>query len=238
MPMVAAKPPFTLFVIEDNMAENPRTENDNFGTMICFHRRYSLGDKHTYDAPREFLIDKLLDIYSDKESGHHNFDLDKLETLRMSELLNLLEQSNEIVLMPLYLYDHSGITMSTSPFSCPWDSGQVGWIYADRRAIEAAFSEVNAETLQKAKELLESEVKLYDHYLTGDVYGYQLFERDTKIDSCWGFIGDIRDVQDQIKEYLPEECREIVEGLHYEYDSLDINNYLQNEMEDEEGLEQ
>lgn len=66
MPMVAAKPPFTLFVVEDNMAENPREDNDNFGTMICFHSRYSLGDKHTYDEPREFLINKLLDIYSDK----------------------------------------------------------------------------------------------------------------------------------------------------------------------------
>lgn len=95
----------------------------------------------------------------------------------------------------------------------------------------------NVTAIKLLKELLESEVKLYDHYLTGDVYGYQLFERDTKIDSCWGFIGDIRDVQDQIKEYLPEECREIVEGLHYEYVSLDITHYLQNEMEDEDELE-
>lgn len=86
--------------------------------------------------------------------------------------------------------------------------------------------------------MTQLEVKQYDYYLTGDIYGYQLFERDTEIDICWGFIGDIRDVQDQIKEYLSEEYKDIVENLHYEYDSLDINNYLHNEMEDEEGLEQ
>ncbi len=235
MPMVATKPPFTLFLVEDDMADNPR-EADNIGTMICFHRRYSIGDKHDYDEPRDFLIDKLLNIYSNKESTYHNIDIDKLETLRIPELVNLLEQSNEIVLMTLYLYDHSGITMSTNPYYCPWDSGQVGWIYADRQAIEAAFGEMSTETVNKAKEILKSEVKLYDHYLTGEVYGYRLFERDTEIDSCWGFIGDIRDVQDQIKDYLPDECRVIVEDLHYEYDNLNINNYL-HEMEDEDELE-
>ncbi len=30
--------------VEDN-AQNPRTEWDNLGTMVCFHRSYSLGDK-------------------------------------------------------------------------------------------------------------------------------------------------------------------------------------------------
>jgi hypothetical protein len=28
---------------------NPRMEFDNLGTMICFHKRYNLGDKHNWD---------------------------------------------------------------------------------------------------------------------------------------------------------------------------------------------
>ena len=46
--------------------------------------------------------------------------------------------------LPLYLYDHGGITMSTNPFSCPWDDGgQVGWIYASKQKFidETGYSE-------------------------------------------------------------------------------------------------
>lgn len=39
---------------------------------------------------------------------------------------------DDAICLPLYLYDHGGITMSTSPFSCPWDSGQVGVIYCTK----------------------------------------------------------------------------------------------------------
>lgn len=237
MPMIAAKPPYTLLVFEDNYPDNPRKDRDNFGTMVCFHRRYSLGDNHNYDEPRDFLINKLLDIYSHKGTENHNFDIEKLEELRMSELISLLEQSNEIVLMPLYLYDHSDITMSTSPYSCPWDSGQVGWIYADRQAIEANYGSMTPDTVKLAKEALQSEVQVYDYYLRGEVYGFQLFEKNIEIDSCLGFIGDIRDVQDQIKEYLPEKCKGIVENLHYEYPTQNNSQHLQKGLNIVYGLE-
>ena len=38
---------------------------------------------------------------------------DCLSALKNFEMISLLEQSGQIVLMPLYLYDHSGITMSS-----------------------------------------------------------------------------------------------------------------------------
>jgi hypothetical protein len=34
------------------------------------------------------------------------------------------------VILPLYVYEHSGVTMRTYPFGCRWDSGQAGYIYA------------------------------------------------------------------------------------------------------------
>ena len=38
-------------IIEINYSDfgNPR-ENDNLGTMVCFHGRYNLGDKHNYNS--------------------------------------------------------------------------------------------------------------------------------------------------------------------------------------------
>lgn len=85
--------------------------------------------------------------------------------------------------LPLYLYDHSGITMRTSPFSCPWDSGQVGFIYAPK-----GFEGMTDEMILKC---LETEVKTYDQYLTGDVWGYQIdAPEEDCIESCWGFYGE------------------------------------------------
>ena len=84
---------------------------------------------------------------------------DCLSALSTGELFSLVEQMEGMMILPLYLYDHSGITMNTTGFSCPWDSGQVGWIYADRRRIEAEYGKVTPETVEKARQVLEGEVK-------------------------------------------------------------------------------
>lgn len=294
MPLVATKAPYTLFVMDDDMAENPRENGDNFGKMVCWNRRHSLGDEHDFDDPQDFLNDMLFDLYSSNpavEYGQPVYDYirkgnaenvrlqynrstrewelleknywlsdntwtasssypaslkgkevpdtflyDCLSALSFSERIHLLEQSGQFAILPLYLYDHSGITMSTGSFSCPWDSGQVGWIYADAEMIEKEYGKVTPETLGKAKEVLEAEVLTYDYYLTGQCYGFQLFEGEEEIDSCWGFLGDIRSVQDDIKEYIPKGFEDMVENLQYRSDRIYIEDYL-HEMEDTEDLE-
>lgn len=150
---------------------------------------------------------------------------DCLSALKLTEMRELLEQSGQFVLLPLYLYDHSGITMSTAPFSCPWDSGQVGWIYADRQMIEQEYGAVTPETMARTKEVLESEVEVYDYYLTGQCYGFQLFEDDLEIDSCWGFMGDIHCFQNALKAEMPKGFEDMVEDLQFEED-FDVDEYL------------
>jgi len=155
----------TVRILYDNEDPiNPRKEWDNAGTMVCFHRNYLLGDKHS------FSVQEAQD-----------------EARR-------IEAEGGIVL-PLYLYDHSGITMRTSPFSCPWDSGQVGliWITADKIRKEYGVKRITKTTRKKATEMLVSEVEAYDSYLTGECYGFIVEDADgEQIDSCWGFLGDIK----------------------------------------------
>jgi hypothetical protein len=55
MPMVAVKQPYVLFVVNDDTPQHPRAEQDNLGTMICFHSRYNLGDEHSFHEPDDFL---------------------------------------------------------------------------------------------------------------------------------------------------------------------------------------
>jgi hypothetical protein len=97
------------------------------------------------------------------------------------------DDEEPFVRLPLYLYDHGGITMSTGPFSCPWDSGQVGWIYVTLDQVKKEFGvkAVNGAIKKKVIACLESEVRVYDQYLRGAVWGYEYGD-----DSCWGFLGD------------------------------------------------
>ena len=94
--------------------------------------------------------------------------------------------------LPIYLYDHSGITIATTPFSCPWDSGQIGWIFVEEPKLRAEFADVSdpAELREKAETLMRAEVMEYDQYLTGDVWCARIEDRNRNtLDSCCGFFG-------------------------------------------------
>ena len=67
--------------------------------------------------------------------------------------------------------------------------------------------------------IIEGEVKEYDQYLRGEIYGFELVEKSTcsecggaheeVIDSCWGFFGD--DIKENgILDSLSKEDREAV----------------------------
>lgn len=55
MPMETKLNGYTLKIIPDENPLNPRTDCDHLGTMLCWHRRYSLGDNHPYDTPQDFV---------------------------------------------------------------------------------------------------------------------------------------------------------------------------------------
>ena len=128
--------------------------------------------------------------------------------------------SEKYLMLPLYLYDHSGLAMSTESFSgraphAEWDSGQVGWIYVSK---EDALKEFDADKMtgairQKADALMRSEVAAYDSYLRGECYGFELYKNGELSDSCWGFMGNFSDVLKDMAEYLPDECKGMVDHL-------------------------
>ena len=247
--MVAIRQPYILFVVNDDTPENPRTDQDNLGTMVCFHSRYNLGDKHSFNEPDDFLMEALEAKLGDTEGAEEKFEeLTSEIDISMyrnrygaycravhDNILNYL--SSSFVIEPIFMYDHSGITINTTGFSCPWDSGQVGWIYASHDAVQKEFGQINPDTIEKARELLKSEVKEYDYYLTDQCYGFKLYESNEEIASCSGFIGDIRDVQNEIKEYLPNDCKDIIESLEYRYDDANIEDILEEINEPNEEME-
>ena len=175
----------------DEYPENPREECCNLGTMACFHKRYVLGDKHHGLRSEDFA------------------GWDEMEEHIRKEL-------DAAVVLPLYLYDHGGITMNTTGFSCPWDSGQVGFIFITKKQAREGYGKkrLSKKLLGRIADYLKSEVETYDDYLTGNVYGYVVESRPADADedagwdggdSCWGFYGDDLEkngIMDYIREYV------------------------------------
>lgn len=101
------------------------------------------------------------------------------------------------ITLPLYFMDHSSQSISTTGFSCPWDSGQVGFIYVTLETVRKEYGDDSQESQDKAREVLKSEVKTYDSFMRGRVYGFTLEKMNEceccnnvepeQVDSCWGF---------------------------------------------------
>jgi len=165
----------TIKIFHDTDPISPR-DWDNLGTLICGHTRYNLGDSHEFSDAREFL----LDLCSISEIS----DLSEDQLVRRAE--------KHAVMLPVYLYDHSGLAMNTTGFHCPWDSGQFGYIYSTLETIREEYDvrRVTAALREKIAQVLKQEVDTYGDYLSGNVYGYVVEMDDDEIDSCWGFIGD------------------------------------------------
>jgi len=172
---------YLIKILQDNEPENPR-EWDNLGTIICFHKKYALGDQHSYSS-----------------NDFNSWD----------ELKNQINKDHKIaVIIPIYMYDHSGTTIKTTPFSCPWDSGQIGFIFVSK---EKALQEyggcvVTKKLKERLAQRLLGEVETYDQYLTGDVYGFQITLDNEELDSCWGYYGIescVNEAESIVQSYLP-----------------------------------
>mgnify|MGYP001627788645 CR=1 FL=1 len=178
----------TIKIIHDHDPENPR-DWSNLGTMVCGHSRYNLGDDNRFSSARDFLLDLL--------------GLDQVCDMAVEALETCAEK--QAVILPVYLYDHSGLAMNTTGFHCPWDSGQLGYIYATLETIREEYGvrRVAAALREKVVQVLKQEVDIYGDYLSGNVYGYVVEKDEDVIDSCWGFIGDY-------DGYVLEEARAVV----------------------------
>jgi hypothetical protein len=163
-------------ILHDEDALSPRIDYDNLGTMVCWDSGYRLGDVQDYVDIRDFMSSTMnLDDYDGE--------------IDVNDFLSWCEDNN-IVILPVYLYDHGSITMNTTGFSCKWDSGQVGFIYARYEAVKLWYSEVSPKTIKLAYELLEAEIETYNMYLQNDVYGIVVKdENGNEVESCWGFYG-------------------------------------------------
>jgi hypothetical protein len=99
------------------------------------------------------------------------------------------------VIVPLYLYRHSGdyIGMSNAayPFNDRFDAGCMGLAYVEREWIrrEYGWKVLTRKRMEKLKTYLRHEVDEMNAWMQGDVYGFSVMElASEEEDSCWGFF--------------------------------------------------
>lgn len=114
------------------------------------------------------------------------------------------------IVLPVYMYEHSGIILQTYPFSCPWDGGQLGYIWASEEKIlkDWGWKVMTKERREKIEKVLEDEIETYSQFLSGAVYGYAIerktgcdyccHEEEEVVDSRWGLFG---------REWVEKEAR-------------------------------
>lgn len=164
------------------------------------------------ESPRD--CDNLGIIYY----SHRSYKLGDIDISGKRDLLQAHYVEDHIgdkdIHLPVYCYEHGNIAISTKPFSCPFDGYQIGFIaVSNAKCIEEYGQNYNIETV---KEVLISEIKLFNQYLNGDVYGFELYEinkcdkcghgDDEIIDSCYGFYG--QDIETNgILDYLDDDIK-------------------------------
>lgn len=177
---------YTINISFDHDPESPRTW-DNLGSMACRHRNYELGD---IQIP-EYWIDD-------------NSDMESTSIDSMDEVKRWIEGTyGELaVILPLSLYDHSGISISVGSPKDRWDSGYVGFVFVTKERVIKEYGEFNEETRGKVEEVLRSEVDIYDKYLTGQVFSYEVEdENGNHIDSRCGLYEEEQAIK-EAKQYI------------------------------------
>lgn len=173
--MEAQNENYKIKVYCDEFAESPR-EWDNVGTMVCWHRRYALGDKHSYADPQEFM------------------DSDEAKSAYVMLPVYLYDHSVQKL---------SNRSFVGRAVHAEWDSGQVGYIYVTKEKVKELTglepTEANKPAVTK---MLEAETELYSSYIEGDCYGYSIEDlTGRQVDQCGGFFGDnMGDVLRQMQE--------------------------------------
>jgi hypothetical protein len=141
------------YLLNDDCPDSPR-EWDNLGKMLCFHNRYTLGDKH---------------------EGLNSEDKNSWEEWKEY----LTKELHAVIILPLYLYDHSGLSLKTFRHGqhAGWDCGQVGFAYITKEQLKK-----EGLTKKKAEAVLTAEIETYDQYIQGDVYclAKDTFDKDKK----------------------------------------------------------
>ena len=146
---------YILNIERDDYPEDPRKCWDNLCTMVCWHRSYDLGDKHNYNEVEDFFQALCKEVLGK--------EYEETDALHWETMFEMLDESELVLMKIINIYDHSGITVSTSrayPYNDYWDAGMVGFIYVTKEKIFRECGDITEENWKERAYILRMKWKL------------------------------------------------------------------------------
>ena len=151
------------------------------------------------ESPREW--DNLTVIVTIKNNHH---DIGDIQVNSSEQVHDVLDTQKAMFAMPLYIYEHSGISLRCFedkipkyPYNDQWDAGCIGMVFTTKEKLRQAGLTHN--TKKEVMDQMMAEVETYSHWCNGDCYGFRLSKvsrcdkcnqvEDNEIGSCYGFYG-------------------------------------------------
>ena len=130
----------------------------------------------------------------------------------------------EDTVKPLYMYDHGGVVLSTSPFlvrsasASPyaWDYRQVGYVLVPPERIEALG--LDGSDTEFIERIIDVEIKDFEAYMNGNVYRvnvHRMVDRDV-LETPVGSVGDLWDTDEATLEGAVIVLRAFLEPVYAE----------------------
>ncbi len=194
---------YEIGVFTDHDPMNPRKEWDNATRMLAYHPKYVLGDSQVNE---EYI------------PNVHRSEIDETEVIKQ---VNANEHPVRLKLLTLYDHGGITISSRDTPSlgraGGEWDTSNVGFQWMTLKEVldegpglspeirhqlknlsdkedttpDQLWAVLPKETREWVNRIMDGEVKAYDHYMTGDVYGYMIrYPGGLWEGGVWGFFPD------------------------------------------------
>ena len=181
---------FTIVLSPEDWPESPAQHDDMMERfLVGFHRQFTVhyADKsdgrYDDDAPVIRTPEDVL-AYMPKEAIVQHFLGEGYEPDEAQEEAEATHEPGWIVL-PLQAYIHGGVHLSLGSFGCPWDSGQVGWVFVKEENEWGKNKDGTAITHEQIAEWLVNE---WNSYLSGDIWFVNVLDSDGEVLESVGHI--------------------------------------------------
>ncbi len=214
---------FTVTIWYDEDGESPRGEQEYaVSGLVMWGRNYNfpndaginLDDFHGWGEIAERLLkpyavtdgddaDTVVARFATEQEGSEHITglWGSDDDDRYSVNADPVEGGPVLLVLPVWVYEHSSISFSAGsrgwPFDDRWDSAQAGVAYmtaahwANLMGVDVPWTG-SEEQLARATEVLRQEVTTYGQYVNGECYGFTVTDWDGEDveGPCGGFIGD------------------------------------------------
>ena len=179
-------------------------------------------------------------IDADTSDSEDSIASDMTDQLDMCEKMLLLENTGEVVTLPISMYEHSGISLWLGSKWChpdaQWDCSSIGFAYVEKKTAKEEGmldpgDEYEHDWKKWAYAMMDGEMETYNKYVSGEVYGYMIEDYEEDELEEWRKEKSIS-LSDLTNEQLQQLRSEIVVGSMYLSDYENSFNINENEVYD------